>query len=253
MMNLKPVSTDPQNVILGVNIDHVATLRQARGGKEPSVLEAACDAILGGAAGITAHLREDRRHIQDQDIICLRKKISVPLNLEMSIEPEIVSIACRVKPQKACLVPERRQELTTEGGLDVVGKKKQITQAVCRLQSVGTLVSLFIDPIPEQICAAAETGCDFIELHTGCYANAAGKKKLHELSRLRKAVQLAYLLGLGVNAGHGLNYENVQPVAKFPHLHELNIGHSIISRAIFVGVFQAVREMKQAIRKARHS
>lgn len=237
-------------VQLGLNIDHVATVREARGGSEPSVLDAAREGIKAGASGITAHLREDRRHIQDRDILLLKKSISVPLNLEMSVDPGIVSFACRVRPEKACLVPERRRELTTEGGLDVLGRKRQIARTVGRLQESGILVSLFIDPIEAQICAAGELEADFIELHTGRYANASGKKRRRELARLRKAALLAHALGLGVNAGHGLNYDNVIPIARLPYVQELNIGHAIVSRAVFVGLRTAVRQMCALIRRA---
>lgn len=238
---------------LGVNIDHVATLRQARGGTEPDILQAALEAIRGGADGITVHLREDRRHIQDADVARLEERISVPLNLEMSVSPEIVNIAARLRPGKACLVPERRQELTTEGGLDVAASKRRFAEVIQELQNRGILVSLFIDPVSKQVEAAYEAGADSIELHTGAYANANGKKEAEELARLKKAAELALSLGLGLNAGHGLNYENVQPVAKLPGVRELNIGHSIISRAVFVGLEAAVRRMRVLIRGARGS
>ena len=244
-------SANQPSIKLGLNLDHVATVRQARGGQEPEVVKAALEGIQGGADGITVHLREDRRHIQDRDLFELKQKISVPLNLEMSVHPEIMSIARHLRPAKACLVPERRQELTTEGGLDVAGSKKRIAEVVDQLQDKGILVSLFIDPITKQIHAAYETGSDFIELHTGCYANRLGQSRLRELKRLRKAVRLAHLLGLGINAGHGLNYENVKPIARLPYIQELNIGHAIISRAIFVGLEKAVEEMCTLIQVAR--
>lgn len=236
--------------MLGLNVDHIATVRQARGGREPSVLHAVREGIKGGASGITAHLREDRRHIQDRDVLLIKKSISVPLNLEMSISPEIVSFACRVRPEKACLVPERREELTTEGGLDVLSRPRQIARTVHRLQESGVLVSIFIDPIPAQIRAAAEMEADFIELHTGRYANTSGKKRRRELLRLQKAAVLAHSLGLGVNAGHGLNYDNVIPIVKLPYVQELNIGHAIVSRAVFTGLRTAVRQMCALIRRA---
>lgn len=238
-------------VVLGLNVDHVATLRQARRGTEPDVLEAALEGVRGGARGITAHLREDRRHIQDSDLTRLKRSISVPLNLEMSIAEEIVRIACRLRPEKVCLVPERREELTTEGGLDVILSKRRIRDVVKQLQAKKMAVSLFIDPIPKQIRAASEVGADFIELHTGTYARYFGRRQGHsELKRLAEAACLAHSLGLAVNAGHGLNYKNVQPIAQLPYMKELNIGHSIISRAVFVGVREAVRQMCRLIQKA---
>jgi pyridoxine 5-phosphate synthase len=239
------------SVKLGLNIDHVATLRQARGGDEPDVLQAAVEGIDGGADGITVHLREDRRHVQPRDVLDLKKRISVPLNLEMSVAEEIVNLACRFRPAKACLVPERRQELTTEGGLDVAGAKRRVAEVVDRLQSKGILVSLFIDPIPNQIQAAFDVDCDFIELHTGRYANTQGKRRQFELRRLREAAVLAHELGLGVNAGHGLNYNNVKPIAKLPHVHELNIGHSIVAHSVSSGLYDAVKQMRALIRNGR--
>ncbi len=236
-----------KKVKLGLNIDHVATVRQARGGTEPDLLKAALECVRGGAEGITVHLREDRRHIQDRDVFQLKKIISVPLNLEMSVQAEIVKIACRLKPEKACLVPERRKELTTEGGLDVAGKLKAVAAAVQKLKQNGISVSLFIDPIQRQIDVAALTGADYIELHTGTYANASAKKRKQELLRLKQAAIHAHSLGLGVNAGHGLNYDNVSVVARLPYMEELNIGHSIVSRAVFVGLKQAVTEMYRKI------
>lgn len=243
---------NPKRLVkLGVNIDHVATLRQARGGAEPDVFQAALEAIRGGADGITVHLREDRRHIQDSDVVrLLKERISVPLNLEMSVSPEIVKIACRLRPEKACLVPERRQELTTEGGLDIAASSRRIAEVVKELQDRGILVSLFVDPVSRQVQAAYEAGADSIELHTGAYANAKGKKQAEELARLRSSAELAVSLGLGLHAGHGLNYENVGPVAEFPDVRELNIGHSIVSRAVFVGLRSAAREMRELIRHA---
>lgn len=240
----------PKHIKLGLNIDHVATLREARGGVSPSVLEAARQVITGGAEGITIHLREDRRHIQDADVRAVAKKIPVPLNLEMSIAPDVVRVACQVKPEKACLVPEKRQELTTEGGLDVFGQHKKIQKVVERLQKNKILVSLFIDPIPAQIRASYAVGADYIELHTGTYANAKGKKRASELRRLKEGAKLAHELGLGVNAGHGLDYQNVKPIARLPHLYELNIGHSIVSESVFCGLKSATRKMKRLIREA---
>lgn len=233
---------------LGVNIDHVATLRQARLGKEPDVLHAAWEAEKGGADGITVHLREDRRHIQDTDVTMLRKRIHVPLNLEMSLAPEIVEIALRVLPEKVCLVPEKRRELTTEGGLAVNRELNRVKQVVEKLAKKGVIVSLFIGPEEKDIWAAKKAGAHFVEFHTGEYANARSallQKK--QLAHLKDACLLAYSLGLGVNAGHGLNYQNVEAICKLPHLEELNIGHSIVSRAVFVGLQEAVREMKKAI------
>ena len=233
---------------LGVNIDHVATLRQARGGKEPDPVEAALEAQRGGADGITVHLREDRRHIQDRDLYGLKRRVRRPMNLEMSLDPGIVRIALKVRPEKVCLVPERRLEVTTEGGLDAVRKKSRLKPVVRALNSKGIEVSLFIDPEILQVRAAKEVGAKVIELHTGSYANAKPKKKQKELSRLKKAALEADRLGLKVHAGHGLNYQNVVPVAKLPHVRELNIGHSIVSRAAFVGIRKAVWEMKRKMR-----
>lgn len=232
-------------VKLGLNIDHVATVRQARGASEPNLLEAAYQGIKGGARGITVHLREDRRHIQDRDVFLLKKSISVPLNLEMSINEDIVQVALKVRPAKACLVPEKRQELTTEGGLDVTKKPKRLAGVIKRLKDAGIVVSLFIDPIKSHIQMVQSLGADFIELHTGTYANVCGQV---ELNRLKESALLAHSLGLGVNAGHGLNYENVRAVAKLPYIEELNIGHSIVSRALFVGMKKAVEEMNRLIK-----
>jgi pyridoxine 5-phosphate synthase len=227
---------------LGVNIDHVATLRQARGGVEPNLLEAARQAQAAGADGITVHLREDRRHIQDADVFALRPLVRC-LNLEMAVSPEIVAIALRLKPDECCLVPEKRQELTTEGGLDVARHFGAVRDAVAQLQLEKIQVSLFIDPTPDQVTAAANTGADAIELHTGEYANAEGAARDAKLRHLIDAAAMADDLGLQVNAGHGLNYTNVQAVVAIPQLHTLNIGHSIIARAVFVGLRVAVEEM----------
>ena len=232
---------------LGVNIDHVATLRQARGGIEPSVLEAALESENGGADSITVHLREDRRHIQDKDVLELLKKIYVPLNLEMSLAPEIVKIALKTRPEKVCLVPEKRQELTTEGGLDLISKRDQLGRAVEALTKKKIKVSLFIDPLAKQILEAARVGAYAIEIHTGSYANARAGKREKELARIQIAAQLGAKLGLKIHAGHGLNYENIFPLLEIPEILEFNIGHSIVSRAVFVGLSKAVSEMKKII------
>ena len=237
-------------VTLGFNVDHVATVREVRRGAIPNVVQAAQEGIKAGARGITTHLREDRRHIQDRDVFELKRAIRVPLNLEMSIAEGIVRVARRLKPEKACLVPERREELTTEGGLDVIREKRRIARVVDLLKEKKIVVSLFIDPILEQIQAAYDVDSDYIELHTGCYAETKGERRTRELRRLREAARLAHSLGLGVNAGHGLNYENVKPVVRLPHVEELNIGHALVARAIFVGIPEAVREMCSLIRGA---
>jgi pyridoxine 5-phosphate synthase len=233
---------------LGVNIDHVATIRQARRTVEPDPVWAAAAAELGGADAITIHLREDRRHIQDRDLEVLRQTVQVKLNLECAIVPEMVAIACRVKPDQVTLVPERREEVTTEGGLDVVGHRDAVAEAVRRLRAAGIGVSLFIDPDPRQIDAAADLGAEAAELHTGCYANAdseAGREsRLVELARAGGMVRKA---GLALAAGHGLTYRNVVPVARLEGMGELNIGHSIVARSVFVGLAEAVREMKRLI------
>ncbi|MEE9315989.1 MAG: pyridoxine 5'-phosphate synthase [bacterium] len=234
---------------LGVNIDHVATLRQARFTPYPDLIEAAKICEKAGADGITVHLREDRRHIQDRDVYSLRKIVNTKLNLEMAATRQIVEIALRVVPDEACIVPEKRRELTTEGGLDVWGQRRRLTGVVRRLKKKGILVSLFIDPEPKQVRAAKEVGADCVELHTGVYAEAKGKtKQLKELRKLKQAGKLAVKMGLRLNAGHGLNYLNVRPVVRIPGIEDLNIGHSIISRSVFVGLAQAVREMKRLIK-----
>ena len=232
---------------LGVNIDHVATLRQARGGWVPSPCLAALAAAKGGADGITVHLREDRRHIQDHDLIEIKKVIGIPLNLEMAVVPKMIRIALGLRPEKVCIVPERRQERTTEGGLDACAKEKVLKQWLPALRRQRIEVSLFIEPSREQILAASRLGADAIEIHTGRYANTKGAQRKKELNRIRQAAKEAAKLGLKVHAGHGLDYENVKPIARIPEMAELNIGHSIVSRAVFVGMKNAAREMKRII------
>ncbi|HMB59513.1 MAG TPA: pyridoxine 5'-phosphate synthase [Xanthomonadales bacterium] len=235
-------------VLLGVNIDHVATVRQARGTFYPSVIEAADYAERAGADSITIHLREDRRHIQDADVIALCENCNTRINLEMAVTPEMLNIALQRLPSDVCLVPEKREELTTEGGLDVVSNLSLITDAVRTLGEAGIRVSLFIDPDAEQLRASVEAGAPVVELHTGTYADAEGSAQQAELERLRVACTLGHELGLQINAGHGLHYQNVVPVARLPYMTELNIGHSIIARSIFVGLETAVREMGALIR-----
>ncbi len=233
---------------LGVNIDHVATVRQARRTNEPDPVWAAALAELGGADGITLHLREDRRHILDRDLSILRQTVAVKLNLEMACEQEILEIACQVKPDQATLVPERREEITTEGGLDVAGRHDRVAQVIGRLREAGISVSLFLDPDPQQIEAAAELGADAVELHTGRYALARpGPEQQKELVALTTVGAQIRRAGMALHAGHGLTYRNVRPVAAIEAMHELNIGHSIVARAIMVGFEQAVREMKQLV------
>ena len=233
---------------LGVNIDHVATIRQARRTIEPDPVWAAALAELGGADAITVHLREDRRHIQDRDLEVLRRTVQVKLNLECAIAPAMIDIACRVKPCQVTLVPERREEITTEGGLDVVTHRAATAEAVRRLHDAGIAVSLFIDPCPKQIDATVDLGAGAAELHTGCYANATTEaEQHHELVELARAGTMVRQAGLALNAGHGLTYRNVVPVARLDGMGELNIGHSIVARAIFVGLAEAVREMKRLI------
>ena len=236
---------------LGVNIDHVATVRQARRTYEPDPVWAAAMAELGGADQITVHLREDRRHIQDRDLRLLKETVSVRLNLECACVDEMLEIACQTRPQQVCLVPEKREEVTTEGGLDVIGQKDNVAKAIDRLNEVGIFVSLFIDPDLRQVEMSRELGAGAVELHTGSYAEAFldGQAK-SALEPLKAASRKAGELGLKVDAGHGLNYVNVLPVARIPEVSELNIGHSIISRSIFVGLQQAVREMKDLCRQA---
>lgn len=237
----------PPRILLGVNIDHIATLRCARGTRYPDPIQAALLAEEAGADGITVHLREDRRHIQDRDVHLLADIITTRMNLEMAVTEEMIAIAEEVRPAHVCLVPEKREELTTEGGLDVVGGFAAIHAACQRLATAGCEVSLFIDPDPVQIEAAARTGAPVIELHTGAYAEAIGEAARREHSRLSAASEMALDLGLIVNAGHGLHYHNVEAIAAIPGLHELNIGHSIIARALFVGLKEAVAEMKRLV------
>lgn len=236
---------------LGVNIDHVATIRQARGGTEPDPVAAAAISELAGADGITIHLREDRRHIQDRDLKLLRETVQTKVNLEMAATDEMIGIALAIKPGQCTLVPEKRQELTTEGGLDVRLHAQALEKAVARLQDGGIPVSLFIDPDPDQIKAAVKVGADYVEIHTGSFAEAVDwKSEEQELIKIENAVKLASKLGLGVNAGHGLNYTNIKKVAALGGIEEFNIGHSIISRAVLVGLDRAVRDMVDLIKYA---
>jgi pyridoxine 5-phosphate synthase len=240
------------DILLGVNVDHIATLRQARGTNFPDPVYAATVAEHAGADGITVHLREDRRHIQDRDIHVLKQTLNTRMNLEMAVTDEMLDIACDVKPVFCCLVPEKREELTTEGGLDVVGQLDRITKAVSRLSAVGTQTSLFIDADIKQIDAAIATKAPYIEIHTGHYADATNEEEqLAELARLTKGIQYAHSKGLKVNAGHGLNYFNVKPIAAIPEIIELNIGHSIIARAVIDGLDKAIRDMKRLMLEAR--
>lgn len=236
-----------------VNIDHVATVRQARRTDEPDPVRAAVLVELAGAHGITVHLREDRRHIQDRDVRLLMQTVRTGVNLELATAPDVLALACELRPMQATLVPERREEVTTEGGLDLgaADGRKRIAEALARLRGAGIRTSLFIDPDPEVLALASELGPDAVELHTGEYANARGERRGAELERLRRAAHRGRQLGLAVHAGHGLTYENVSPVAALAEIEELNIGHSVISRAIFVGLERAVREMAELIRRAR--
>jgi len=240
-------------ILLGVNIDHVATLRQARLTRYPDPLEAVYAAENGGADGITVHLREDRRHIQDHDVEMIKDVLLTRLNLEMAVTDEMVSLAEKIRPAHCCFVPEKRHELTTEGGLDVATQVDKIHAAVQRLKHAGVEVSLFIDPDIKQIEATLHCDAPVIEIHTGAYADAKNEDEQEkELRRIIKAVQFAHQAGLIVNAGHGLNFENVQTIARIPQINELNIGHSIIARALFMGLEPAVREMKRLMTEARN-
>ncbi|CAI1703791.1 pyridoxine 5'-phosphate synthase [Serratia fonticola] len=240
------------DLLLGVNIDHIATLRNARGTNYPDPVQAAFIAEQAGADGITVHLREDRRHITDRDVRILRQTIQTRMNLEMAVTDEMLDIAIELKPQFCCLVPEKRQEVTTEGGLDVAGQQDKMAVAVERLAQAGILVSLFIDADHRQIDAAVAVGAPYIEIHTGAYAEAQGDLAIQaELKRIAKAATYAASKGLKVNAGHGLTYHNVQPIAALPEMHELNIGHAIIGQAVMSGLPAAVADMKLLMREAR--
>ncbi|MBW2477059.1 MAG: pyridoxine 5'-phosphate synthase [Deltaproteobacteria bacterium] len=228
---------------LGVNVDHVATIRQARGGTEPDPITAAAVAELAGADCITVHLREDRRHIQDRDVILLRRTVQSRLNLEMAATDEMVGIALKVVPDCVTLVPEKRQELTTEGGLDVVQYRNPLETKIELLKQAGIIVSLFVDPDLEQIKASARIKADYIEIHTGLYCESSRQNQATELQKIAEAIKVAHKLGLGVNAGHGLNYHNIRKVLSLGGVEEFNIGHSIISRAVLVGLERAVRDM----------
>ena len=236
---------------LGVNVDHVATVRQARLAQVPDPVEAALLAEKAGADGITVHLREDRRHIQERDVALLRARVETKVNLEMAVTPAMVKFAETLRPDDACFVPEKRRELTTEGGLDVVAHKSRVRNAAARLQDRGIHVALFIDPVNAQIECAKAVGAHAIEIHTGAYCNAAGAKRDKELRKIIRATELAKKLGLEVHGGHGLDYDNVTPIARIAEIVALNIGHSIIARAVIVGIEQAVREMKELLTKAR--
>ncbi|ATM77297.1 MULTISPECIES: pyridoxine 5'-phosphate synthase [Serratia] len=240
------------DLLLGVNIDHIATLRNARGTNYPDPVQAAFIAEQAGADGITVHLREDRRHITDRDVRILRQTIQTRMNLEMAVTDEMLDIAIELKPQFCCLVPEKRQEVTTEGGLDVAGQQDKMAVAVERLAQAGILVSLFIDADHRQIDAAVAVGAPYIEIHTGAYAEAQGDLAIQaELKRIAKAATYAASKGLKVNAGHGLTYHNVQPIAALPEMYELNIGHAIIGQAVMSGLPAAVADMKLLMREAR--
>lgn len=240
-------------LLLGVNIDHIATLRQARGTRYPDPIQAAIEAEQAGADGVTLHLREDRRHIQDRDVEMLKDILQTRMNLEMAVTDEMLAFAERIRPDFCCLVPERREELTTEGGLDVAGQTARITEACTRLADAGVNVSLFIDAEPRQIEAAAGCGAPYIEIHTGHYADLDNEPAgAAEFERIVAAVELASDMGLKVNAGHGLHYHNVQAIAAIPQLIELNIGHAIIARALFTGLQAAVADMKRLMDEARH-
>jgi pyridoxine 5-phosphate synthase len=236
---------------LGINVDHIATVRQARRAEVPDPVEAALLAEKAGADGITVHLREDRRHIQERDVTLLRERVTTKLNLEMAVTAATVSFAEQLRPDDACLVPEKREELTTEGGLDIVAHGQKIHEAVSRLQDGGIHVSLFVDPDARQIEASKEAAAHAVEIHTGAYCNAASANREKERETIVSAVSLAHRLGLEVHAGHGLDYYNVLPIAQIQQIVEFNIGHSIIARAVIVGIEQAVREMKQLLLKAR--
>ena len=236
---------------LGVNVDHVATVRQARRIDVPDPVEAALLAETAGADGITVHLREDRRHIQERDVQLMRERLQTKLNLEMAVTPTMLAFAENLRPDDACFVPEKREELTTEGGLDVVSHRQKIREATQRLQSIGVRVSLFVDPETAQIDASHDAGAHAVEIHTGAYCNAMGVEHGKQLQAIVEAAKFAQSLGMEVHGGHGLNYDNVLAIAKISEMVELNIGHSIIARAVMVGIEQAVREMKDLIYKVK--
>jgi pyridoxine 5-phosphate synthase len=244
--------TSGEDILLGVNVDHVATIREARGTTYPSPVDAALLAERSGADSITVHLREDRRHIQDGDIVKLAGALQTRMNLEMAVTEEMIGIAVRVRPADCCLVPENRAELTTEGGLDVTAREALIRDACTELAGGGVRVSLFVDPDPEQLEASRRVGAPVVELHTGCYADAdTDESRAAELERVEAAAQYGEEIGLTVHAGHGLHYDNVQPVAAIPQIRELNIGHAIVARAVIDGLAVAVSEMKRLMREAR--
>ena len=247
----KPVKNAMPVIRLGVNVDHVATVRQARGTAYPDPVEAALTAAAAGADSITIHLREDRRHIQDHDVARLLAKSLVPANLEMALTPEMVALACKFKPRYVCLVPERRQEVTTEGGLDVAGNEAAVTQACSKLAKAGIEVALFIDAEPLQLAAARRSGAPHLEIHTGKYAEATGRFRIAELKRIAAFARAAQRAGIEVHAGHGLTLDNVGAIAAIPEIVELNIGHSIVARALYVGLPAAVAEMRRAMIEAR--
>lgn len=242
-----------QTLKLGVNIDHVATLRQARGTRYPDPVEAAFVAERAGADSITVHLREDRRHIQDRDVRLLARTLQTRMNLEMAVTEEMIGFALEVQPADCCLVPEKREELTTEGGLDILAQRERVADAVLRLSAAGIRTSLFIDPDPEQLRAARQCGAPVVELHTGGYADAEGSARAGELARIREAACFGAGNGLIVHAGHGLNYHNVGPVAAIPEIVELNIGHAIVARAVMDGLARAVAAMRALMQEARGS
>ncbi len=243
------MKTKKRKVLLGVNIDHVATLRQQRRQGDPDLIEAALAVQKAGADQITVHLREDRRHIQDADIPALQKKISIPLNFEMALAPEILRFALKNKPEKVCIVPEKRLELTTEGGLDVIKYSKKLSEIIPQLKKKKIEVSLFIDPIESHVRESVRLGADSIEIHTGCYAEARGAEQKKELLRIQVAAKLGKDLGLNIHAGHGLTVDNLKAILKISQISELNIGFSIVSRALFVGFSQSMKEIKTAIQK----
>lgn len=243
--------SDPQHLRLGVNIDHVATLRNARGGKHPDTLQAALLAQEMGADGITVHLREDRRHIRDEDVVRLKRTLKIPINLEVAATPEMQAFALTIKPHACCIVPEKREERTTEGGLDVASQETYLKKFIAPLTDMKIRVSLFIAPDEQQVAAAARAGAPVIELHTGQYAEMRGDAQKTELKKLRYAAAAAAKLGLEVHAGHGLNFDNVQPIAAIPEIRELNIGHFIMGEAIFRGLGPTLKEMRKLMHEAR--